>query len=781
MKQFRKNVLRLAVKNIGALLGAALMIALGVFVMISMEDTLRNLRGQISSYYNSQHLADAFAKVSGISEAELLRLRSIPGIAEVSGKMSAELRLVADGQEEIVTVHLLSYSPETSLNRPRLSAPFTGETDIFLGPRMAAVFQYAPGTALQLLRNGESFRFQYAGIVSQPDYIYSVPPGGAMVPDGSVYDIAMISAVRMRAILGTAALSELAFTLSPGYRYEDVRHALTERLEPFGLKELCSAGEQLSWEMVDSEFHELRTTGTVLPALFLSVSVFMLYVVLKKMIDRDQVLIGTMKAMGLSNRELISAYLTQGLLIGIAGATLGGLTAGFFGRYMFSLYCDYFNLPDPVYRDLLQTRIFALLLSVSTALAAVLSGILRILSIAPAAAMRQPAPSSAPAIRPPAWLRAGSSYMTRLSFHALTRNPFRGFLLVLSVAFPFALASVFLSYPSIVEKMLRDQFERTESYDIQVQLDRHVRPLEALSAGISLRAAAEAEAVCRLTVSCQKDSQTEYSVLNGLNRGSRLWNILDSEGRTHVPPEDGLLMNRRLAERLHVSAGDNIQLLIPGLFQKAKSVRVKEIIPETFGGGCYLSLSAFPELLGIDSAADRLLLRAAPGQLRALKEELLDANRVSWIVDMRKTRQSYRRMTGAMYIMMNAFSLMAVLAGGILIYNISLINLRERLTELVTLRVLGSSEEEIARMILTEHGLLFAAGILLGLPGNFAVRKLLEKIFMTSKSYSFRLALYPGGCAAAFVCCALITFIAWRREMKVFRSFRLTDALKERE
>ena len=44
--------------------------------------------------------------------------------------------------------------------------------------------------------------------------------------------------------------------------------------------------------------------GTVIPVIFMAMSVFMLYIVLKKNIDNDRVLIGTMKAMGMKNIEL---------------------------------------------------------------------------------------------------------------------------------------------------------------------------------------------------------------------------------------------------------------------------------------------------------------------------------------------------------------------------------------------------------------------------------------------------------------------------------------------
>lgn len=786
MKQFQKNVLRLAVKNRGSLLGAVLIIALGIFVMVAMEDTLLNLKNQISAYYAAQQLSDLFAEVSGISEAELQRLLEIPGISAASGRMSAELRIIegeapaSETLNDIVTVHLLSSEEGATLNRPRLSAPMQSSDDIFLGPRMSAVYRFPIGTELRLLCGGESFRFRYAGTVSQPDYIYSVPPGGSMIPDGSIYDIAMISPEKMSAMLHSSARTELAFSLAPGVRFEDIRHELQEHLTPYGLKSLCDRPKQTSYAMVDDEFHELRATGTMLPMLFLSVSVFMLYIVLKKMIDQERVLIGTMKAFGLSSHELISGYLMLGLLIGACGALLGGLLAGFFGRFMFRLYCDYFNLPDPRYHDYLTPRLYGLLLAAFSSTAAVLSGTHEILSIAPAAAMRQQSPAKAVnALLPPHLFRR-LPLLSRIALRSLQRNPLRSFLIVLAVAFPFSMASVLFSYPAVVDHMLREQFQHIECYDLQLHLDSPVSPERAADAALTLKDCAEAETVLQLPAAFQRDALTEYALLTALPEKSHLWHIIDAEGKEHAPPRCGIILNQRTADKLKLSAGDRVRILIPGLLPEARELPVLRVIQETFGSGAYLALDSLPDQLGTDRLCNKLILRAKPGAFASLKSDIRSAGRISWIVDMPKSVKTYQDMMGSMFIMVNSFAVMSLIAGGILIYNISLITLRERISELTTLRVLGCSEMELGQMLLIEQGVLLFLGILLGMPGNYLVRGLLER-FMTSDNYHIQLNLHPASCVLAFFCCIFIVLFSLHREISVISAARLTDALKERE
>ena len=308
MKSFRKNVVRCARQNPGSFMGAVFIIAIGIFVYVAMMDTLRNLGDQVQRYYDSSAIADVFAQVSGISEVELERLKEIPGIEEVSGKMAVDVRLFAPSQTEIVTVHLLSYDSSDSLNKLMLNGTGTRKDSIYLGNRMAGLYGYGNGTPLTLMINGKSVRCELAGTCYGPEYIYAIPPGGAMIPDGEIYDIACIEKNRMEELTGKKdSMNELGFRLAKGYTYEDVRYQLMDRLSGYGLISLTSKEKQASYNMVKGEINELYSMGTVLPILFMSISVFMLYVVLKKMIDRDQSLIGTMKSFGMRDGELILA------------------------------------------------------------------------------------------------------------------------------------------------------------------------------------------------------------------------------------------------------------------------------------------------------------------------------------------------------------------------------------------------------------------------------------------------------------------------------------------
>ena len=152
MKQYRKNVLRGTLRRKSSFIGAVLIIAIGVFIFVSMLDTMENLNGQIRRYYARSELADVFAEVEGISPGQLSRLEEIPGIRKASGRLAEDVRVLNLDTESVVTLHLLSLDADdagsAALNRPMLSGNLDAEDGIAVGVRMTEACGLKTGSRL---------------------------------------------------------------------------------------------------------------------------------------------------------------------------------------------------------------------------------------------------------------------------------------------------------------------------------------------------------------------------------------------------------------------------------------------------------------------------------------------------------------------------------------------------------------------------------------------------------------------------------------------------------
>lgn len=781
MKNFWKHVFRSSVHNLGTLIGAACIIALGIFIYVAMMDTLKNLQVQVEQYYQGSHMADVFATVEGVSAAELVRLKEIPGIAEVSGKMAVDVRMLADGQREIVTVHLLSYDETDSLNQIRISGHDLQDGSIYLGSKMVEASGYETGTELTLLINGTSRKSILQGICNAPDYIYAIPPSGAMMPDGEIYDIACVNKNTIEELTGKRdSYQELGFRLLPGYTYEDVRYQLSDSLSGNGLTLLCEKEKQQSYDMVAGEMNELISIGTILPLMFLSISIFMLYVVLKKMIDRDQSVIGTMKAMGMTDIELISAYMLQGIFVGLLGALMGSVTAIPFGKYMFAMYAKFFNLPEVTYNSYADSRIHGLILAVAVSVTAVYLGVRGILEISPAQAMRAKAPKAAAILSIPDQLMRRLGTMERMGCRSIARNPFRGFLIILAISFPFSMASVLYSFAQVAAQMYFNQFDKIQTYDMQISLSGYTSRQRAANTGLELQGVAESEGIIQVAVELRHENRTEFALLYGLNEGSELWRIMDLNDIYYQPRDDGMIINSRMADKLHLQQGDIIEVSATGLTAEPVKIPVADIIDESFGSGCYISGNGIRRFFNTDSIAGTILLKVEPGQRETVREQLLKTSQVEWLVDTARILESYRTQMQSMMTMMNMFAIMSVAAGGILIYNICMINIRERTTEFGTIMLMGGSEQELGKILIFEQVLYFIMGILAGLPGSRGVKSLVESIIL-SDSYTINLSIGLASYMKAFIICLVITMLTFLAQMRVIKKIQIAEVLKERE
>jgi len=786
VKQYRKNVLRGTLRRKSSFIGAVLIIAIGVFIFVSMLDTMENLNGQIRRYYARSELADVFAEVEGISPGQLSRLEEIPGIRKASGRLAEDVRVLNLDTESVVTLHLLSLDADdagsAALNRPMLSGNLDAEDGIAVGVRMTEACSLKTGSRLELLGGGQRKTCRFSCTVQQPDYIYSIPPGGAMVPDGKVYDIAVMETGAMEKFLGKRdSLNELGFRLDPGTTYEDVRAALMDRLEPYGLKSIVKQSDQPSVSMVEGELVELISTGTILPLIFMAVSVFMLYVVLRKRVEQDESLIGTMKACGMTDRELMEPYLAGGAAAGLAGALAGCIPAELLGRFMFDLYIDFFTLPDPSWHNVLRTRLLAVGIAAGTGTAAAWLGTARILKITPVEAMRGDSPGGT-GFRLPAGLFRRLGTFPKLGIRSALRKPFRGVLIALAIAFPFSMTSVLTSFMPLVIRLFEEQYSMAETYDLMVSLRGYDTPARVKDSAAVFPEVQRAEPMLRVSFEARKENLKEFGTLYGVPRDKELRRIMDNRQRFYDVPQDGVILNYRVADRIGASAGDVIWISGPGFTVDEIPVKVSAVIAETLGRGCYMDLSRMGTVMNTPPAANLLLLKAeggAEGKARLI-QKLVDAGNVTAVSDSESTVGNYVGMVDSMISMINMFALLSAAAGFILFFQISMINIRERKRELGSMMVLGASEGELGMMLTAEHVIYFILGILLGYPGSLGVAKLIE-VLIISDDYDIPIRVSRGGYGLAFVTCLAITLAAGIAEYRYLHRLSLTEILKSKE
>ncbi len=179
---------------------------------------------------------------------------------------------------------------------------------------------------------------------------------------------------------------------------------------------------------------------------------------------------------------------------------------------------------------------------------------------------------------------------------------------------------------------------------------------------------------------------------------------------------DGVVVTEKLSELLEVSVGDAITLDYDG---RRVEARVADIAENYAYHYIYLSAECYQALFGEPSEHNAMLLRYADGAGEAesdtVSADLMAMDGVdsySYIATLRDNfTDSMEAIDYAVVIIITAAAALAF----IVLYNLTNINITERVRELATLKVLGFFDREVTAYVYRENLFLTLFGIVLGL------------------------------------------------------------------
>ena len=785
MGHYYKNLFRGVKRNRSSYIGAILIIALGVLILVAEIDVLWNLKDSLKRYYDEQKFSEVFVKVKGMPRAELSSLEELEGVIEVFGRRTGDFRMLSSNSQGTITLHVLAYQKEDSQNKCLFQGKAPEEEEICIGKQMANKLGLQPGDHISLIMGEDIRDFKISGTVMEPEYIYTIPPFGAQVPDYNSYDIACINQSVLDKYLGNkAVVNEIGLIVDSSFSFPRQRESIYEKFRSYGVLSLQERKDQFSHHQMQEQFKQLFAAATVLPLLFFFISAFMLYVVLIKFIEKERSILGTLKALGIEEGKLINGYYFLGLLIAFLGSVVGGVLSIPMEHYSLYLYSLYYNLPLDKVHIYWESRFIALFCTVIISFLGVFAGTKKIRSISPSEAMRAATPTVPmyaflKGEKVNAWIQK-FSFSGRMSIRFLLQNKMRNLLLAFSIAFPFALSSVIFSFHKIAEQMYTRQFTEIELYDMKLSLTEYKNKVDLQNTLQIYPEIYGVEVEGQYVIQIKKENRKEMVILTCIEKNGIEHRLVDCYGNRVEIPSGGILVNSLTAKKLGIHKGDIVEVEQAYFASKAIPLRVNGILEESFGSGCYMDINEFRQHFSSENNGNQILFRVHRGKEEEIKKKLSEAKTVLGIYESKKILESYHSLVGSMNSMMNIFSFLSICMGGVLIVNMLNILLRERKYELGTLILFGYSVDEIGKILCFEMRITFVGGVILGIPMSFLVKEILS-IILSQDSYLIRFFVPMKSYTEGFLLCLLISFLAYFSAMQYVKTLDIRELLKDRE
>lgn len=766
-------------------LAIALVIAAGVGMVIMSFGMIRSLEATRSAYYDQYRFADVFAPVRRAHRSAINEVRQLPGVAYAEGRVGAAAVLDIPGIVEPVSARVHSLPTSHGLNQlvlrsGRLPADDSA-SEVVANEAFANATRLSPGDHFRALIYGKEVDLRLVGTVLSPEYVYAVAPG-QIFPDNRRYGVIWMSREPLAGLLDMReSFNEALIRLAPGARQEEVVRRLDHMLDRYGASGAYGRDLQISDRFVSNEIDQLQTTVEILPPIFLAVAAFLLNIVLARLIDTEREVIGLMKAFGYTDRSIMLHYAQLALLLSALGLLLGAVLGTWLGRGLASMYQQYFVFPFLEFR----AGAAPYLVGIGTTLLAVLAGaalsVSRAARLAPAEAMRPPAPADFSGRMTASWMtRSMPDEPSRMVVRNLLQRPTRALLTILGLAAALSLYVASASATDNVDRMIELAFNRAERGDLVVTFaePRDSRALHELQRLPGVTRVEPFRATGARLVSANHQVREG---LSGTVPAADLSRLVDLEGRVIEPPPAGAVVSSRLAGQLGVSSGDRIDVLVTEGERPQFQLDVAAVVDTPLGSSARMDKTVLNRLLREGDSLSGAYLAVDPSRRDELFQTLKDTPQVAGVTSQEAIIQGVRdtvaEQMGIVTLFNTGFAALIVLG---VVYNSARISLSERARDLASLRVLGFRRREAAFVLLGELGVLILLSLPLGVALGIGLSRYVTEQF-SADLYTIPFGIYPATLAdGALVVLAAAAGTALLIRTRVDK-LDLVHALKTRE
>ena len=492
--------------------------------------------------------------------------------------------------------------------------------------------------------------------------------------------------------------------------------------------------KNISYSSFTANIDKLNAITTVFPIFFFLVAALVVSTTMTRMVEEERLQIGTMKALGYSAKTIMQKYILYALAASVSG-TLVGLAVGFkaFPSIIWSAYEMMYYMPAIATPWRLSQALFSggtltVLSLLVTALTCRSS-----LSETPAALMLPRAPKAGKRILleriTPLWRHFPFSW--KVTCRNLFRYKKRFWMTVIGVAGCTSLLIAGFGISDSLNAIITKQYEDIFHYDLMTVVTEE----DALTQGAVQEYLFDNPSVFSdsLAVSIQS---TRQEIKNGeadvylmipkdLSSFGSFVDLHERVSRKATPlQEDGIIITEKLAKTLGIQAGDSISLQNED--EEKASFTVTGVCEHYVSNYVYMSAATYEA--GFQKApVYNAALSKMPDDSQTVRDQvsavLLDNDHVASLTF---TADNVKQVLNMLNSIDAVVVLIIVCAAGlafVVLYNLSNINVAERVKEIATIKVLGFYDREVDSYVNRESYALTGIGIFFGIFGGIALHK----------------------------------------------------------
>ena len=507
---------------------------------------------------------------------------------------------------------------------------------------------------------------------------------------------------------------------------QDEVNALTEPTYHVYNRKSSPAGQ--GYLMYSNSAMSIRAVGNIFPVVLYAVAAMVTFTTMTRFVDEERTNAGIFKALGYHSKDIIAKFVIYGLVAGTLGTLLGILI----GHYVLAPTISHIITERMIVGESQQHFYWTY--------SCLALGLSLIASVLPAylVSRRELHEEAAQLLLPKPPVKGSKILLERITFiwshlsftqKVTARNIFRYkqrmLMTIFGVAGSVALLFAGLGIQSSVVGVADRQFKDLQQYQMILSVNSRASDSDKAK----LEEKLQSDEVENYRLISFKQVEEKYAGKAGVQTVTIMVTDKDDLGPfVHLEKNGeklslsgGVILTDKLAQLAGVSVGDNFTI-------DGKTFKVGAITEHYVGHFVYMNQATYEEIYGQAPKMNTYLVQLkdkSEGNTERVAGEFMDQVAVSGLVQNASTIQLFESFANSLNHTMAILVLVSVLLAIVILYNLTNINVAERIRELSTIKVLGFHNKEVTLYIYRETILLSLIGMIVGLVSGFYLHQFL--------------------------------------------------------
>lgn len=692
-----------------------MMSVLAITIYSGMEGVWYGLQCEVEKYYEKTQLADAWVNGTHITEEMVKEIEEEPYVDFAEKSMTMTVNLADENEKP--DIKLMSME-EQDLFKPYIiegkTYDSTSDDGIWMDETFAKERNIAIGDTITLTYGPCTKEFNVEGLILHSEFIYYTGSITDTVPNHKLHGYGLISNNAAMQFYGKVICNELRIKLNDNCEYNEVQHRIEEILGTsyysFLVRDDISSVSQ-----IEKEINQMQNMANLFSAVFILLALLSMYTTMTRLIHTQQVQIGTLKAIGFSDFKIRLHYMFYGMFVSLAGCCIGTLL----GKLLVSkavMNVKKATLTMPIWQVKLSYRTYIIIAGIVfiCVLATVLaSG--KSLKKLPCESMRAEAAGTKNKkglINPERLLGWNKlAYNTKWMIRDIFQNKTRWIMSIIGVAGSMVLMMAGLGFKDSIDFSNDYVYNKQFTYEYKIVCNPQYSD-EAFAELMSLTKN-EVQQIyeANLEMYDSEDESKEMRVLSVLDEGDYI-HLEDLNGDSVQLTNTSVAISKKTAEKLGVETGDKIKCRIIGEIDFIEFT-ISDIVVSPSPQGIFITREYWNHELDRNFAASSVLV--SKRDFEAIKDLEIIKETASIEQQLSNMKIMTKSVMTIIYLMIAA----SVLLGGIIIYNLGMLNYVERFREYATMKVLGFYQREVRSIIIRDCMITTIIGWFIGIPVGF--------------------------------------------------------------